>query len=43
MEYQPAEIVGIRIRAAANALSTASNWTLVKPPRCECQFAQPQE
>ncbi|KAF7433183.1 hypothetical protein PC9H_005132 [Pleurotus ostreatus] len=23
----PAEIVGIRIRAAANALSTASNWT----------------
>ncbi len=27
---QPAEIVGIRIRAAANALSTASNWTLVR-------------
>lgn len=23
---QPAEIVGLRIRAPANALSTASNW-----------------
>ena len=24
---QPAEIVGLRIRAPANAFSTASNWT----------------
>lgn len=27
MKSKPAEIVGLRMRGPANALSTASNWT----------------